>query len=161
MKKGVLYLFCGKMAAGKTTLAKKISSTENAILISEDLWLQKLYFDEIKNFSDYLNYSQRLKVIIKPHVQELLSKGISVVMDFPGNTLNQRKWLKSIFQEIGAEHLIYFLDLENDVCLMQLKKRNNEKPEGSMEMSEEAFNHITSFFLPPTPEEGFNVKIIK
>lgn len=74
-----------------------------------------------------------MKEIIKPHVQNLLLKGISVVMDFPGNTLNQRRWLKSIFEEIGAKHLIYFIYLENEECLLQLKKRNRERPEGNVE----------------------------
>ncbi|MGL5983391.1 MAG: AAA family ATPase, partial [Cetobacterium sp.] len=120
MKKGMLHLFCGKMAAGKTTLSKKVADSENAILISEDIWLQKLYSDKIKDFSDYLNYSQRLKEVIKPHVQNLLINGVSVVMDFPGNTVNQRKWLKSIFEEIEAEHIIYFIDLEDKDCLIQL-----------------------------------------
>ncbi|MGL4868104.1 MAG: AAA family ATPase [Cetobacterium sp.] len=161
MKKGMLHLFCGKMAAGKTTLSKKVADSENAILISEDIWLQKLYSDKIKDFSDYLNYSQRLKEVIKPHVQNLLINGISVVMDFPGNTVNQRKWLKSIFEEIEAEHIIYFIDLEDKDCLIQLEKRNNEKPEGSMVMSKEDFNYITSFFTPIDTKEGFNVKIIK
>jgi hypothetical protein len=33
-----------------------------------------------------------------PHVCALLSKGISVVLDFPGNTRAQRAWFRELFE---------------------------------------------------------------
>lgn len=34
--KNKLYLMCGKMASGKSTLSKKLAEENNAILLSED-----------------------------------------------------------------------------------------------------------------------------
>jgi shikimate kinase len=39
------------MAAGKSTLARKVATDANAMLIDEDLWLSKLVGDQ---FGDYL-----------------------------------------------------------------------------------------------------------
>ncbi|WP_236528118.1 AAA family ATPase, partial [Pseudomonas syringae] len=38
-----LHLLCGKIASGKSTLAKSIATKHSAILLSEDQWLSRLY----------------------------------------------------------------------------------------------------------------------
>jgi predicted kinase len=100
----VLHFFCGKMASGKTTLSKNLASDHNAILISEDIWLSKFYPEEISTFDDYLKYSSRLKPLVLQHVQEILVRGISVVLDFPGNIPSQRQWFRSIFESCASLH---------------------------------------------------------
>lgn len=159
--KATLHFICGKMAAGKTTLSMELEKEHNAILICEDKWLQKLYPREITNFEDYLKYARRLREIIIPHVKSILSKGISVVLDFPANVPVQREWMKQIYIETDADHVLHYLDVSNEKCIEQLKKRNIEKPEGSMEMSIEQFEQITALFVEPREEEGFNIKIHK
>lgn len=94
----VLYFFSGKMALGKTTLSKKLASDHDAILISEDIWLCKLYPEEISTSDDYLRYSSRSKPIVSQPVQDVLVQGISVILDFPGNVPSQRLWFRSIFE---------------------------------------------------------------
>jgi predicted kinase len=153
----VLHFFCGKMASGKTTLSKKLSSDHNAILISEDIWLSKLYPEEINNFDDYLRYSSRLKPVISQHVQNILAQEISVVLDFPGNVPSQRQWFRSIFEAAQVNHALHYIVASDSLCKEQLQKRNAEQPEGSMIMSEAEFDHITAYFQPPTPEEGLNI----
>ncbi|WP_145974153.1 AAA family ATPase, partial [Thalassobacter stenotrophicus] len=43
MTNGTLIFFCGKMGAGKSTLAKRLAEEKGAVLISEDDLLSKLY----------------------------------------------------------------------------------------------------------------------
>ena len=69
---GTLILFSGKMGAGKSTKAKQVSQERNAILISEDEWLSKLYPNQITSFDDYIHYSSLLKPLVKSHVLDLL-----------------------------------------------------------------------------------------
>ncbi|MGC8712198.1 MAG: AAA family ATPase [Leptodesmis sp.] len=38
-QQGKLVCFCGKMAAGKSTLARKIARQEDAVLVEQDDWL--------------------------------------------------------------------------------------------------------------------------
>lgn len=152
-----LHFLCGKMAAGKSTLSKTLAAQWSAVLICEYIWLSRLYPDEISSFDDYLTYSARLKEVLKPHLVDLLSQGNSLVLDFPANVPRQRQWFRDIANAAGAEHVLHFVDTPDALCKAQLQKRNREKPEGSMCMSEQEFDHITSFFVPPAAAELFNI----
>lgn len=155
--KPTLHFLCGKMAAGKSTLARKLAVEHRAVLISEDIWLQRLFPEEIRDFVDYLKYSARLKTVVAPLVIELLEKGMSVVLDFPANVPKTRNWIRELFEAANADHVLHFVNTGNDQCLEQLAQRNREKPEGSKEMTVEEFEYITSFFVAPTPEEHFTI----
>jgi len=157
-QKPTLHFFCGKMASGKSTLAESLAEENHAVLIAEDVWLSKLYPEEINDFNDYLKYSSRLKVILLQHIQHLLAQSISIVLDFPGNTQSQRNWFRSIFESVEANHLLHYIVASNDLCKQQLKIRNRDKLEGSAFTTEAEFEAITKYFQPPTPEEGFNIK---
>ncbi|OEL03790.1 cell division protein ZipA [Staphylococcus succinus] len=158
---GTLYFFSGKMGAGKSTKAKEIEHTENAVLLSEDEWLEKLYPNQINNFDDYLNYSKLIKPLLKEHIQRILKVGSNVVLDFPGNTTTQRKWLLSIASEINANHQLIFLNINDDQCLKRIDKRRNEEPAREQFDTEETFEYVSSFFEPPKFSEGLNIIEIK
>jgi predicted kinase len=152
---------CGKMAAGKSTLSKKLAEEHGAILICEDIWLQQLYPTEIRGFEDYLAYSRRLKAIVAPHVVALLRRGVPVVMDFPANVPAQRAWFRSILAEAGADHVMHFVDTPHARCIEQLQRRNAEQPPGAMPMSVEQFEAISALFVPPAADEGFNIQVYR
>ena len=160
-QKGTLIFFCGKMAAGKSTLSKKMASQMGAILLSEDEWLATIYPDEINDFHSYIKYSSRLKPLVEKHVQELLNSAISVVMDFPANTKNQRQWFQSIYADHHIPHKLIYIEASDELCLMQIKKRRTTNPERSHFDTEEVFHQVNSYFQPPTPEEGFDIEIVR
>ncbi|GJL78111.1 MAG: hypothetical protein NPINA01_11000 [Nitrospinaceae bacterium] len=58
-----LHFFYGKMAAGKSTLARKLAEENKAISLVEDEWLSQLFPDEIATFSDYIKYAPRLQKV--------------------------------------------------------------------------------------------------
>ena len=89
-----LILLCGKMAAGKSTLARDLAQRENAVLLVQDEFLDRLFPGEITDIPGFVKCSCRLKNALGPHVCALLSKGISVVLDFPGNTKASRAWFR-------------------------------------------------------------------
>lgn len=162
MKKyGTLVFFSGKMGSGKTTTAIEVARNMNAILISEDEWLANLYPEEITRFDDYIKYSSRLKPVIKSHVQNILSAGISVVMDFPGNTKNQRAWFKEILKGNTFPHKLFYLQADDNVCLHRLTLRQQVQPERANFDTEAVFNQVTAYFQAPALEEGFTVEIIR
>lgn len=157
MKKGTLTFFCGKMGAGKSTKACEIAQKSHAVLLSEDEWLASLFPNKITSLNDYIEYSKLLKPQIKKLVQSMLSAGTDVVMDFPANTLSQRDWFRSIFSEIEAPHNLVYIDLSNEVCLMQIEKRRKQQPERSATDTPDMFEQVTKYFMAPTPEEGFHI----
>jgi len=151
-------MICGKVAAGKSTLAARLAKSPATILISEDHWTSRLFKDELKTVADYARYSRRLRDAMGPHVVTLLTAGFSVVLDFPANTPAQRKWMRSLFEEAGAAHRLHFLDASNEVCLERLHQRNAA---GSHEfaVSDAEFEEITRYFVPPADAEGFEVTV--
>jgi predicted kinase len=64
-----LHFFCGKAGSGKTTVAARLAQDHNAILISEDIWLTRLYGDQMRTFDDYIRFSGKLKTVIGPLAQ--------------------------------------------------------------------------------------------
>ncbi|WP_345994005.1 ATP-binding protein [Sulfurimonas sp. HSL-1716] len=154
-----LHFLCGKMAAGKSTLSKKLAEKHDALLLCEDTMLEKLYPAEITTIHDYLKYSQRLKELLKEHIVELLKKGNDIVLDFPANTKNQRAWFREIFESANVEHVLHFVDKSDDVCKAQLRKRNENLPKDAPLTSEETFDAITGYFEAPGNAEGFCIQI--
>lgn len=154
---GTLYFCTGKMGAAKSTISKKIASDKNAILLSEDEILEQFYPNQIKTFDDYLTYSNRIKPFVKNHVQNLLRADTSVVMDFPGNTQKQRKWLSNIASEINVSHKLIYLNIPDETCLQRLKQRNIENPERANFDTLETFNYVSKYFEKPIESERLNI----
>lgn len=134
-----------------------MSQDRNAVLLSEDEWLESLYPNKVRSLEDYIKYSNLIKPQIKKLVQSILATGTDVVMDFPANTISQREWFKSIYSEINAPHTMVYIDLPNDVCLEQIGKRRIEQPERAATDTAEVFEAVTKYFVAPKPEEGFNI----
>jgi len=153
-----LHFLAGKMAAGKSTLSKKLASEHNAVLLSEDEILKKLYPTEIQTMQDYLKYSKRVKEVLKDHIIELLQKGCNVVLDFPANTKEQRAWFKEIHQAAWVGHTLHFVDKSDEVCKEQLKMRSQDLPAGAPFTTEAEFDLITKYFEKPLDEEKFEIK---
>jgi len=153
----MLHLLCGKMASGKTTLSKKLRDEHNAILISEDIWLAKLYGEEISSFEDYIKYTKRVRETLYEHVIELLVKDVDVVLDFSANTVRQRAWFRKIFETADVEHTLYYIVASDELCKKQLQQRSKGLPKGSKFTTEEEFDMITQYFEEPLDVEGFNI----
>ena len=160
MSKGVLTFFCGKMGAGKTAKSREIAQKRNAVLLSEDEWLEAIYPNKIASLEAYIKYSGQLRPQMKKLVQSILTAGTDVVMDFPANTIPQREWFRSIFSEIQALHNLIYIDLPNEVCIEQVVKRRTEQPERAATDTAEMFEQVTKYFVAPTSDEGFNTTVV-
>jgi predicted kinase len=156
----VLYLLCGKIAAGKSTLAKNLAARPATVLISEDHWNANLFADELKSIEDYSRLSRRLRNAMGPHVVALLKAGLSVVLDFPANTPLTRGWMRGIIDDAKAAHELHFLDLTDETCKQRLRERN-AAGEHPFQASDAEYDLFTRYFVPPTPDEGFNVIVHK
>jgi predicted kinase len=152
-----LHFLCGKMAAGKSTLAKELARQHSAILLVEDHWLSQLYPDEITDIPSYIKYSARLKNMLASHVLSLLSHGHNVVLDFPANTINQRNWFRALIEQANVAHVLHFVEASDELCKQQLKHRSKHMPVGSAFTTEAEFAAITAYFQAPRENEGFNL----
>ena len=155
---GTLYCICGKIAAGKTSLARKLAAEHAAVLICEDEWLVRIEA-EIETFDDSCKHARRLRAAIGPHVIDLLRLGISVVLDMPVNTPRDRAWMRSLFEAASAGHELHVIEATDELCKARLRARNETMPEGLYfgHVPEEIFDPVTSLLVPPSEAEGFNL----
>jgi len=152
-----LFFLCGKMAAGKSTLACQLADREHAVVLAEDEFLDRLYPDEIADISDYIRCSSRLRTSLSAHIARLLGAGTSVILDFPGNTRRQREWFRQLIAATHADHELHFIDVPDEVCKRQLRKRSQGLPSGAAWTTDDEFDAVTSYFEPPSEDEQFNV----
>ena len=152
-----LIFLCGKMAAGKSTLSRQLAERHQAVLLVQDEFLARLYPGEIVDIPGFVKYSARLKEALAPHILALLAHGMTVVLDFPGNTLSQRAWFRQLFEAAQAPHELHFVDTPDELCKRQLQQRSQHMPPGSPWTTDTEFDAITAYFQAPAPEEGFNV----
>jgi len=152
-----LIFLCGKMAAGKSTLARALAAQHGAVLLVQDEWLERLFPGQIVDIPDYVKFSARLRDALGPHVVALLRRDTPVVLDFPGNTPAQRAWFRQMFEQAGAAHELHFVDAPDDLCKVQLRQRSQGLPPGTPWTTDAEFDAITAYFQPPTDEEGFVV----
>jgi len=151
-------MVCGKIAAGKSTLTARLAAAPATVLVSEDHWLARLYPGEIKTIPDYVRAAGRLRGVMGPHVETLLKAGLSVVLDFPANTLATRQWMRALFEGAGADHRLHLLDVPDEVCKARLKARNAAGAH-DFAASEAEFDAITRYFVAPSADEGFRVVV--
>ncbi|CAI0803914.1 AAA family ATPase [Serratia quinivorans] len=148
----VLHLMCGKAGSGKSTLAKNLSQQSHTLLLAEDSWLATLYEQQMTTLQDYVRYSARLRQALSEHIVQLLGHGLSVVLDFPMNTPDRRLWARQLAELAGVEHCLHFLDVSDAQCKSRIKIRNGQG-DHPFTLSEETFDLLTQYFVPPSEEE--------
>jgi predicted kinase len=152
-----LIFFCGKMAAGKSTLARDLAARENAVLLVQDDLLEALFPGEITDVQAFVQCYSRLTNALTPHICALLSKGISVVLDFAAATRAQRVWFRELIERTNAAHELHFVDIPDALCKSQLRDRSRELPAGTPWTTDADFDAINAYFETPSEDEKFNV----
>lgn len=154
--RATLHLLCGKIAAGKSTLAAALVRDEGALPIGEDFWMARLFGPELVEVADYVRLSQRLRAAMGPHVTALLQAGLSIVLDFPANTRASRAWMREIGEMAGADLRLHFLDVPDAVCRARLAARNAGGTH-DFAATDAQFDQLTAYFEPPSDDEGLNI----
>ena len=157
LKSPTLHMMCGKIAAGKSTLAVRLGAENGALVLAEDDWLVALYADEMRDLADYVRCAAKLRAIMEPHVIALLQAGVSVVLDFPANTVGTRAWMRRVLAASGAEGRLHVLEVADAICLERLRVRNagGDHPFAATEAQ---FHRMSAHFELPAADEGFVIE---
>ncbi|CAI0925683.1 Uncharacterised protein [Serratia quinivorans] len=152
----VLHMMCGKAGSGKSTIAHSLAQQPQTLLMVEDNWLATLYEQQMATLQDYVRYSARLRKVLSEHIVQLLRNGLSVVLDFPMNTPDRRLWARQLAERAGVDHCLHFIDVSDALCKSRIKLRN-EQGDHPFTLSEETFDLLTQYFVPPSEEECLTV----
>ncbi|NWA81314.1 MULTISPECIES: AAA family ATPase [unclassified Pseudomonas] len=153
-----LHLLCGKIASGKSTLAKTLAAEHAAVVLSEDHWLAQLYPAEIQSIADYLRCAQRVRGVLGPLVINLLQSGVNVVLDVPANTRANREWLLGLAHAAQVPHCLHYLELDDATCRARLHARNAQG-EHDFAATDAEFELITRHFSVPSEAEGLVIEV--
>ncbi len=156
---GMLHVFCGKIAAGKSTVARLIAARESGILVSEDHWLSTLHPGQVRSLDDYVSAVGRWRNAIRGHLIDLLHAGLPVVLDMAANTRAARAWALGVANAAGSPHTLYWLDVDDAVCRQRLRVRNGSG-QHPYHVDDAVFDRFTARFEPPAPDEGLATLVI-
>ncbi|MGU9850652.1 AAA family ATPase [Pseudomonas koreensis] len=156
MRAPTLHLMCGKIASGKSTLAQSLAEEHRALVLSEDQWLSQLYPEQIRSVADYLRCARQIRGVLGPLVIDVLAAGVSVVLDFPANTVADRQWLRGLADSARVPHCLHYLEVDDDTCRVRLHARN-ALAEHEFAASDAEFDLITRHFQEPDVGEGLEI----
>ncbi len=147
-----LYLMCGMAESGKTTLAKKLEISREAVRFSPDEWITRLLED--KNDA---KESECLRDVVDPlqweTAQRLLSLGMNVVLENGFWGKEEREMYRDTARRLGARVELHYLEVPMEELWRRLDERNENLPEGSFLVTREDLELWLTWFQKPDPEE--------
>ncbi len=151
-----LFMLCGRIAAGKSTLALRLADRPATILVAQDRFLASLWPDEIRTIEDYARVSPRLRAAMGDHLAAILRADLSVVLDWPANTRRVRTWMRTVFEGGGADHELHVVEADDAERRARLALRN-ASGRHEYQVDEATLAQFDRHFEPPDPSEGFRV----
>ena len=115
---------------------------------------------EVRTIDDFARFSQRLRAAMGPHIGDILRQGLSVVLDFPANTVAWREWMRSLITEADVAHELHVLDVPDTICRQRLRQRN-AAGEHPYQVDDATYELFMGYFVLPGPDEGFNIIVHK
>ena len=147
-----LHLMCGLPGSGKTTLAERIERESNALRLSPDEWIVRLYGSQLT--PPTLDWCRDPVEALQWSVAErVLTLGANVVLDFGFWSRAEREEFRARAAALGAGSEIHFLDVPRAELSARLAARNAEPPPGTFRVTEAQLEAWWQVFEPPTTDE--------
>lgn len=147
-----LYLVVGLPGAGKTTYAQKLEEETGVVRFSPDEWHIFLFGDDFHQVEQEVHDSRhdRVEELMWKVGQDLLRKGISVILDFGFWVEEQREEKRLEAAALGAGTKVCFLDTPLEELLRRLKARSAQNRDDVFAtITEEDMRAWAALFEPP------------
>jgi predicted kinase len=145
-----LYLICGLPGAGKTTLAKQIEVEQNALRLTPDDWLCRLFGND-RHHSD--TYRDVMEGLLWETTEQILQLGVNVVLDYGFWTKEERASFRKQAESIGARVKLISLEVPREELWRRLQHRNQNLPPHNYIAEEHELDEWFAVFEPPTLDE--------
>lgn len=140
-------LTCGKVCSGKSTLAKKLKSEKNAVILSCDELMLSLFDEHLGEKHNEI--VRKSKEYLMKKSLEILQCGINIILDWGFWTKAERQEIENFYNSNGFETEWHFIDISDEQQRKNILKRNAERDENSYFISEEMAEKFNSLFENP------------
>lgn len=118
-----LIIICGLPGSGKTTLAKKLEESLNAIRFAPDEWMEALAIDIYDEDS-----RARIEALQWKFSQELLRLDQTVIIEWGTWGKSERDTLREGARKLGAAVELHYLSAPPEILFERISKRGMENP---------------------------------
>lgn len=147
-----LFLMCGLPGSGKTTLAKRIERERDALRLTPDEWIARLFGQSLT--PPALDWCRDPVESVQWEVAErALRLGINVILDFGFWSRTEREEFRARAAALGAGSELHFLDVPRAELSARIAARNAEPPPYTFRITETQLDAWWNLFEPPTPDE--------
>jgi hypothetical protein len=147
-----LFLICGLPGSGKTTLAKQLEHTHNALRLCPDEWISEIMADP-NDAAKLDRLRSPVESIQWDVAKRALVLGVNVVLEFGFWSHEERSDFRSEAESLGVQVELHYLNVELEELWRRLSKRNANLPPGTFLVSREDLELWAKSFEPPTEDE--------
>jgi len=147
-----LHLMVGLPCSGKTTYAKQLAISEQALLLTPDVWHLKLYGQDFPGPYHDIRHDN-IEKIMWDVAKRVLTLGVSVILDFGFWGRNERIDLRQRANALNADFKIHYMDVTKEELFARLEKRNAQAGDTVWYIPPEFLEQWYDQFEQPTPEE--------
>ena len=117
-----VYLICGKICSGKSTLAKSLAREKNAVILSCDEIMR--LFPQPEGDEAYAAVSEKVKSCLLQKAADIAACGANVVLDWGFWRKAERVETAGFFARKNISCLWYYLDIPDDRWRENIACRN-------------------------------------
>ncbi len=149
---GTLILVCGLPGAGKTTLAKELELSSQAVRFCPDEWIKAVIKDE-RDKPELDRLRDPVEQLQWRTAQRLLTLGSSVILENGFWSREERAGFQSQAKVLGARAELHCLTVPKEELWRRIEKRNAGSPDDSFQITREELDFWWSLYQVPAEDE--------
>ena len=148
-----LLLMCGLPGSGKTTLAKRLELERDALRLTPDEWIARLFGPTLT--PPALDWCRDPVEAIQWEVAErALRLGVNVILDFGFWSRAEREEFRARAAALGAGSEVHFLDVPREELSVRVAERAGaDPPPGTFRVTDAQLDAWWKVFEPPAEDE--------
>lgn len=143
-----LILTCGLPGAGKTALARQLAAERRAVRLTKDEWLWALGSSPWNRGT-----GEKIEQELWRLAQEILSLGLSVVLDFGLWARVERDEMRTVARGLGVGVELHYLAVPTDELWRRIEIRNSTPPWDREPISRAELDNWLAIFQAPDDAE--------